>query len=135
VIILTNNDGFEYVSKTIKPDKNTHYISETFSNGDLDMVASLKKLRKKYGIKKMLNDGGRKMSNGMKELNLLGGERISYEPYPGKKYIPNKISSDMILGKDDDGIDGSAIARSIVTFSQDTNLSKKETLSLHLYHM
>lgn len=66
---------------------------------------------------------------------MLGGERISYEPYPGQKFIPKKITQNMILGKDGAGIDNSPIKNSLIAFSQNVFIEKNEKLVLHLYPM
>ena len=50
-------------------------------------------LRKKYSVDIMLNDGGRIMSNGVRDSGLLGEERVTLEPYPGNGLIPNEIES------------------------------------------
>jgi hypothetical protein len=136
LIILTNHDGFEYASKTIKPDGNhLQYIVETDVADIIDIKRCLKQIRKKFKIKKMLKDGGRSMSNEIRQLGMLGGERISYEPFPGYEFMPDKITYDMILGQDGIGIDESPIGRSIVTFSQKIKTDRTENLCLHVYSM
>ncbi|MHA7646733.1 universal stress protein [Nitrosopumilus sp. S4] len=135
IIIITNDDGYDYVSPMINPDDQINYIVETDENGNIDIKKSLQSLRTDFNISRMLNDGGRQMSNGMKQLGLLGGERISYEPSPGDNYVPKIITDDMILGRDGMGIDGSAVKDSITVFSQKINTSRKESLNLHLYPM
>ena len=132
VVILTNLEGYEHISKGMD---GVEFISKTKPNGDIDIKECLKQLRKEFDIKKILNDGGRKMSCGMKCLGLLGGERISYEPYPGDNFLPNQVTNEMILGKDESGIDGSPIPNSIVAFSQKINIEQEEQLNLHLYPM
>jgi hypothetical protein len=49
-------------------------------------------LRSKYNIDIMLNDGGRQMSNGIRDIGLLGEERITLELYPGNDIIPDMES-------------------------------------------
>lgn len=133
IIMITNKDGYNYLQNKIPTSDKISYISETDDFGDLDIKKCFKTLRKKYQIKKILNDGGRKMSLGLKKLNLLGGERISYEPFPGEYYIPDEISHDMILGRDGFGIDGSQIPDTVVAFSQKLSDNKQELFNLHLY--
>ena len=135
VVILTNQEGFEYASKVIKPDSQIQYIVETNNDGNIDIKRCMKTLRKKLGVKKILNDGGREMSNGIRELDMLGGERISYEPYPGDEFIPTNITHDMIIGSDGLGIDDSPLPKSVVAFSQEIFLDQKEVLTLHMYPM
>jgi len=135
IIIMTNDDGYDYASHVINPDDKIKYVVETDKSGNIDIKKCLQTLRMKFGISRMLNDGGRKMSNGMKQLGVLGGERISYEPSLGVNHSPKNITEDMILGRDGIGIDGSAIKDSIVVFSQKIGTSKKESLNLHVYPM
>lgn len=133
IIILTNEDGYQYASKTIKENDKVQYIHEIDDDGNIDIKKSLKMLRKNYNIKKLLNDGGRQMSNGIKKIEMLGGERISYEPYPGKKFLPKTITDEMILGRKGVGIDGTAIHDAVVAFSQELDLGRRESFKLHLY--
>lgn len=135
IIIMTNYDGYDYVSRVINPGERINYVVEIDETGNIDIKKCLQVLRTKFGISRMLNDGGRKMSNGMKQLGLLGGERISYEPSPAEHHIPKIITEDMILGRDGLGIDGSAVKDSFIAYSQNINTSKQETFNLHLYTM
>jgi hypothetical protein len=135
IIILTNEDGYQYASKTIKENDKVQYVCEVDENGNIDIKKCLKILRKNFNIKKLLNDGGRQMSNGIKEIGMLGGERISYEPCPDKKFLPKTITDDMILGVDGTGIDGTIIQDALVAFSQDLNFGRKELFNLHIYPM
>ena len=134
VVIITDDDGYEYI-KDIRND-NVKFIVQVNDNGDIDIKQSLMKLRREFGIKIMLNDGGRKMSNGIKDLGLLGGERISYEPYPGRKFISDIITNDMVIGKNGIGRDNSQIRNSIVVFSKKKiDIDQDEFLKIHLYSM
>jgi hypothetical protein len=133
IVFLTDDEGFRHVSKKIKPDQRIQYITETNESGEIDIKKCMQVLRKKFGVEIMLNDGGRKMSLGLKKLKLLGGERVSYEPFPGEKFIPKIIREDLIFGEDGMGIDGSPISDSIVAFEHKFDIDKSELLKLHLY--
>lgn len=135
IIILTNEDGYQYASKTIKENDRVKYVYEVDEDGNIDIKKCLKKLRKNFNIQKILNDGGRQMSNGIKKIGMLGGERISYEPYPGEKFLPKTITKDMVLGMNGTGIDGTVIPDAIVAFSQELDFGRKESFSLHMYPM
>ena len=46
-------------------------------------------IKRHYGIDVLLNDGGRQMSNGLRDVGLVAEERITLEPYPGPKIFPS----------------------------------------------
>jgi len=55
------------------------------------------------------------MSNSLRDLGILGEERVTLEPYPGSKFIPDpeRIDPESILGVEGSGIDGSEIKNGI----------------------
>ena len=72
-------------------------------------------IRRLYGIDMILNDGGRIMSNSVRDLGLLGEERVTLEPYPGDQFVPqrDKIGSKNVLGIEGTGIDGGELKNTI----------------------
>jgi len=133
VIFLTNDEGKEIINK-IKSD-NVSHISKSNQRGEIDIIQCLKELKKRFNVPMMLNDGGRIMSDGLKREKLLGGERITYESFPGEKYAPKKIQNAMILGKEGQGKDNSELKDAVVVFSKKLNIEGPETFKLHLYPM
>lgn len=55
--------------------------------------------RKKYSVDIMLNDGGRNMSNGVRDAGLLGEERVTLGPDLGTRLVPNEIDPTSVLGR------------------------------------
>ena len=45
----------------------------------------------------------------LRDAGILAEERITIEPYPGEKTIPDEIDPTSILGEDGGGLDGSEI--------------------------
>ncbi len=45
------------------------------------MQTGLEILRKEFDIKYLLNDGGRIMSNSIRDSGILGEERVTLEPF------------------------------------------------------
>jgi len=135
VIFLTNDQGYQYASKFIKPDDDfVHYIHKTKTSGEIDIIDCLKELRSTFGIKHLLNDGGRKMALSMIQMGIVGGERITYEPFPGNKFLPKNIDDDSVLGKDGIGFDGCEIENSFVIYTHQIKYkSNLEKMKLHLY--
>ena len=137
VIFLTNNAGFQFASKYIKSDNDLiRYIVKSKDSGQIDIIECLKELRNKFGIKMMLNDGGRRMSDGFRMLQALGGERVTYEPYPGEKYLSKIVKPDSVFGITGMGIDGSELKNSFVAYSHEINDKKRkriEKIKVHLY--
>jgi hypothetical protein len=110
VIILTTRDVYNYLSKFVKESALISYII----TGDyFDIIVGLRVLRKKYGIKYLLNDGGRIMSNSMRDAGILGEERITLEPFDPLT-LKYKIDDSCILGKRGVGIDKSELDFSIL---------------------
>jgi hypothetical protein len=116
VIFITNQNGYDYVSKRIPESEFVNYI---VTGEDFDIYDGMVNLRSKYNIDIILNDGGRQMSNGMRDTGLLGEERITLEPYPGNDIIPDveSIDSTSILGMDGMGLDGNQIHGTIMIHS------------------
>ena len=112
VIFMTNQNGYEYLSKDIRESDNVKYIvtGEVF-----DFFRGLLEVRKKYAIKLMLNDGGRIMSNNIKEQGLLGEERITLEPpIDDYRFINERQLKQSILGIKGSGLDSCEIPNSIL---------------------
>lgn len=120
VIIFTSSQIYEYISKYIKESDLISYIitGERFDN-----QTGLQILRKKYGVRYLLNDGGRRMSNSMRDDMLLGEERITLEPF-NPMTLNYKIDDDCILGKRGTGLDDSEVESSILLNSLPINYEK-----------
>lgn len=88
VIFLTNDEGHKYLSSEISESEFVHYVNtgEVF-----DIQHALEKLTSDYKMKFILNDGGREMSNGIRDAGLLAEERITLEPYPGEDFIDRNL--------------------------------------------
>ncbi|TLX90225.1 MAG: hypothetical protein E6K94_07755 [Thaumarchaeota archaeon] len=112
VIFLTNQSGYDYASKVIPESDLIEYI---VTGKDYDMYSAMIKIRQLYSKDVILNDGGRQMSNSLRDLGILGEERVTLEPYPGSKFIPDpeRIDPESILGVEGSGIDGSEIKNGI----------------------
>jgi hypothetical protein len=112
VIFLTNQRGYDYASKAIVESDLVQYVT----TGDhFDGLEALKDLRRKFRIEILLNDGGRQMSNGFRDLGILAEERITLEPFPGKKIIPDveEIDPTSIMAMDGLGIDGNELEHAL----------------------
>lgn len=110
IIFLTDQTGYDYCSKVIKETENIIYVT----TGDkFNIRGGLSYLKKKYNINLILNDGGRIMSNGFKESGVIGEERITLEPYPGKEFLDfnnnDFLLEDYTLGIKGSGLDGSEL--------------------------
>ena len=112
ITFLTNKSGYEYASKFLPESDLIEYIN---TGMHFDMYLAMKNIRKLHGTDMILNDGGRIMSNSVRDLALLGEERITLEPYPGNQFIPHGSTSDAqnILGIEGAGIDGGEIENGI----------------------
>ena len=112
VIFLTNESGRNYVSEFIPESDLVDYI---VTGKEFDMYSAMNQVRRLYDIDLILNDGGRIMSNSVRDLGILGEERVTLEPYPGERFIPNgdKIDARAVLGTEGDGIDGGEIKNAI----------------------
>ena len=96
------------------------------------MYLAMIKFRKLHGIDMILNDGGRIMSNSVRDEGLLGEERVTLEPYPGDEFIPqhSKLDQQNILGIEGTGIDGGEIENGIKVHSTRIN---DELANVYLY--
>ncbi len=110
VVILTTDIIHETLSKVIKE---SDLISYVCTGEKLDMGKGLQILRRDYGIKYLLNDGGRKMSESMRQDGLLAEERITLEPF-SLATLKHNIDDSCILGKKGLGIDGSELKGSLL---------------------
>lgn len=115
-IFITNQNGYDYASKRIPESDLVNYI---VTGEEFDAYDGMVTLRSKYNIDIALNDGGRQMSNGIRDCGLLGEERITLEPYPGNDIIPDVDSVDptSILGMNGMGLDGNEIHGAIMIHS------------------
>jgi len=117
ILFLTNQEGYDYSSKYI-PESD--FIQYVVTGSEFNIFDALRILKKKYQIDIILNDGGRIMSNGFKDSGVLGEERITLEPYPGKVLIQNenhKVIEESTLGIKGTGIDNSEISEAILLYS------------------
>ncbi|MGN6708575.1 MAG: hypothetical protein ACTHKF_04435 [Candidatus Nitrosocosmicus sp.] len=128
VIIITTYDIYNYLSKVIKESSLISYI---ITGDNFEMAKGLKKLRKEFGIKYLLNDGGRIMSNSIRDDGILSEERITLEPF-NPITLDYTINSDCILGKNGSGIDNTEIQKAILLDSQKIN---DEKLNIYIYSM
>lgn len=112
VIFLTNKSGHEYASKLIPESDLVDYV---VTGKNFDMHSAMIQVRRLYDIDMILNDGGRIMSNSVRDLGILGEERVTLEPYPGDQFIPSgeSIEPESILGAQGIGIDGGEIQNGI----------------------
>jgi hypothetical protein len=88
-------------------------------------------LRKKFEVKLLLNDGGRMMSNSIREHGILGEERITLEPF-NPLTLGYTIDSSCILAKKGSGLDNSEIEHSILL---DSIPISDEKANVYLYPM
>jgi len=116
VIFLTNESGHDYASKLI-PE--SHLVDYIVTGINFDMYSAMNQVRRLYDIDVILNDGGRIMSNSVRDLGILGEERVTLEPYPGDRFIPHsdRIDPKSVLGTEGDGIDGGEIKNGISIYS------------------
>jgi hypothetical protein len=112
VIFLTNQSGYDYVSKFLPESDLIEYI---ITGKTFDMYSAMVKVRRLYHIDVLLNDGGRIMSNSLRDLGVLGEERVTLEPFPGSRFIPDheRIDPTCVLGVEGSGIDGGEIKNAI----------------------
>lgn len=129
VTFLTNDSGYEYASKFLPESDLVEYISTGI---DFDMYLAMIKFRKLHGTDMILNDGGRIMSNSVRDQGLLGEERVTLEPYPGHQFIPyrSKLDQQNVLGMEGIGIDGGEIEYGIKIHSTRIN---DEFANVYLY--
>ena len=129
VIFLTNESGHEYASKLIPESDLVDYV---VTGKNFDMHSAMVQVRRVYDIDMILNDGGRVMSNSVRDLGILGEERVTLEPYPGNQFIPSdeSIEPGSILGVQGIGIDGEEIQHGIRIHS--TRIGE-EAANVYLY--
>lgn len=129
VIFLTNESGYEYASRFLPESDLIHYV---ITGKEFDMYLAMIQIRRSYGIGIILNDGGRIMSNSVRDLGLLGEERVTLEPYPGDQFVPqrDKIDSKNVLGIEGTGIDGGELKNAIKVHS--TRI-RDELANVYLY--
>jgi len=134
VVFLTNLAGYEYASKTIPESDRVDYL---VTGSEFDIYQAMLVLRKKYNIQTILNDGGRQMSNGVRDAGLLGEERVTLEPYPGDGIISDQLDPASILGQDGTGLDGKEIEKSIllssIKINGDDNAGNAELANVYVY--
>ncbi|MDW0138732.1 MAG: hypothetical protein QOK86_03220 [Nitrososphaeraceae archaeon] len=131
VVFLTNESGYEYASRFLPESDLIHYV---MTGKEFDMYLAMIQIRRLYGIDMILNDGGRIMSNSVRDLGLLGEERVTLEPYPGDQFVPqrDKIDSKNVLGIEGTGIDGGEIKNAIKVHS--TRI-RDELANVYLYRL
>ena len=132
IIFLTDQSGYDYCSKVIKESETIKYVT----TGDkFNIRDGLSNLKKKYKINLILNDGGRIMSNGFKENGVIGEERITLEPYPGKEFLDfdNKehLLQDCTLGIKGSGLDGSELNDGLLAYS--IKINEQEKANVYVY--
>jgi hypothetical protein len=129
VIFVTNKSGYDFASKSIE---NSNLMSYVVTGENFDLYQGMRSLKRDYEIDVLLNDGGRIMSNGVREEGLLGEERMSLEPYPGKDIfsVEKYIDPTTVAGSQGLGLDGSEIEGSILVHS---NKIEDEKLNVYLY--
>lgn len=112
VVFLTNESGYNSASKLIPESDLVDYI---VTGKKFDMHTAMNQVRRLYDIDLILNDGGRIMSNSVRDLGILGEERVTLEPYPGDRFIPHsdRIDGKSVLGTEGDGIDGGEVKNAI----------------------
>ena len=128
VIIITTLQIYKFLSESIKE---TSLISYIITGNNFEMQTGLKILRKEFGIKYLLNDGGRIMSNSIRDYGILGEERVTLESF-NSITLDYPINSNCILGKKNSGLDGSEIEYSILLDSQCVN---DEKMNVYIYPM
>ncbi|MDQ2685452.1 MAG: hypothetical protein M3Y25_06380 [Thermoproteota archaeon] len=110
VVFLTTDIIHDQLSKVIKESDLISYIC---TGDEFDMSKGLQILRRNYGVKYLLNDGGRRMSESMRKEGLLAEERITLEPF-NPATLKHGIDDSCILGKKGLGIDGSELKGSLM---------------------
>ena len=111
IIILTTDLVYEHLSRVIIESDLVSYVRT--GEEEFDMHKGLQTLRKDYGIKYLLNDGGRKMSESIRKDGLLAEERITLEPF-NSTTLKYTIDDSCILGKKGWGVDGSELKGSLL---------------------
>jgi len=128
VIIITTNTIYDYISKFIKESSLVFYV---VTGESFEIQIGLEILRKKYGIKYLLNDGGRIMTKAIADCGILSEERVTLEKF-NSITLGYTINNSCILGKSGTGIDDSEIEHSILLDSQNI---EEEKLNVYIYPM
>ncbi len=128
VLIITTNSVYNYISRFIRESSLVFYI---VTGENFEIQIGLEILRKKYGIKYLLNDGGRIMTNSIVDCGILSEERVTLEPF-NRVTLDYNIDNTCILGKRGNGIDDSEIGHSILLDSQYID---DEKLNVYIYPM
>ncbi len=120
VIFVTTLEIYNFLSKFIKESSLISYI---ITGESFEIQRGLEILRKKFDVKYLLNDGGRIMSNSIRDCGILGEERVTLEPF-NSATLDYTINDNCILGKKGSGLDKSEIIYSILLDSQSVNDEK-----------
>ena len=95
------------------------------------MLIGLRKLRKEFDIKCLLNDGGRIMSNSVRDYEVLGEERVTLEPF-NPQTLDYTIDKNCLLGQKGKGLDNNEIEKTVLLDSQIIN---NENTNVYVYSM
>ncbi len=128
VIIITTHQIYKFLSEFIKESSLIFYI---ITGDNFEIQTGLEILRKEFDVKYLLNDGGRIMSNSIRNCGILGEERVTLEPF-NSITLGYPINSDCILGKKGSGIDKSEIEYSLLLNSQSI---QDEKTNVYIYPM
>lgn len=128
VIIMTTRSIYEYLSSIVKESELISYLKT--GDDDFDMYEGLRILRRNYEIKYLLNDGGRKMSQSMRDAGLLAEERITLEPF-NLATLGYPIDNSCILGKSGLGLDKSELEKALLLNS--TKIEADEYANVYVY--
>ena len=128
VVIVTTLPIYDFLSKIIQE---SHLISYIITGETFDIKTGLEILRKKFEVKILLNDGGRIMSNSIRDYGILGEERVTLEPF-NPLTLDYTINSNCILGKKGSGLDNSEIEFAILL---DSIPIGDEKTNVYLYPM
>ena len=113
VIILTTDSVYENLSSKIKESDFISYVRTGKQEEEFSMHNGLRTLRKDYGVKYLLNYGGRKMSESIRKDGLLAEERVTLEPF-NSATLKYTIDDSCIIGKKGWGVDGSELKGSLL---------------------
>jgi len=128
VIFITTYEIYNFLSKIIKESSLISYI---ITGDSFEMLTGLRKLRKEFDIKYLLNDGGRIMSNSIRDSEVLGEERVTLEPF-NSQTLDYTIDKNCLLGQKGNGLDNNEIEKSILLDSQ---LINNEKANVYIYSM
>jgi len=128
VIFITTYEIYKFLSKIIKESSLIYYI---ITGDSFEMLTGLRKLRKEFDIKYLLNDGGRIMSNSIRDSEVLGEERVTLEPF-NSQTLDYTIDKNCLLGQKGNGLDNNEIEKSILLDSQ---LINNEKANVYIYSM